>query len=329
MKADTPATDVTPLWPTRFLGLFSRERNRDRGFHFLVVALSLLVLVVMAAIMISLFIGSMPVYKALGWSFFSGTDWDPVSSKFSALPAIYGTLVTSGIALLLAVPVSFFIAFFLTQLCPRRLRTPINTVIELLAGIPSIIFGMWGLFVLAPLLADHVQPALDRWFHHVWLLKTVFSGPPIGIGLLPASLILALMITPFITSVMRDVFDVVPQSLKEAGHGIGATTWEVMWDIVLPYTRVAVVGGIMLGLGRALGETMAVTFMIGNANNISLALFDSGNSIASVIANEFAEASDPIHAGALTALGFILFVITFVVLAIARLLIARAQRQQG
>jgi len=299
------------------------ENGRNTRFYLLILGAALLVLIVLTSIIGTLVFGSLPVWQKLGLSFLTSQEWDPVSGNFGILPAIYGTLVTSFIALLIAVPVSFFTAFFLTELCPQKLRPTFNGVIELLAGIPSIIYGMWGLFILAPLLADHLQPQLEHWFSHVWLLKDIFKGPHIGIGFLPAALILAIMIMPFITSVMREVFEVVPQTLKEAGYGLGATTWEVVWDIVLPYTRVAIMGGVMLGLGRALGETMAVTFMIGNANNISIGLFNSGNSIASVIANEFAEASDPMHYSALIALGLILFIIAFVVLAFARALIRR------
>ncbi len=304
-----------------------REKARDARFRWWVLGMAGVVLLVLGAIIVSLLIGALPAFKAFGWHFLISQAWDPVANDYGALPAIYGTLVTSGVALLLAVPVSFFIAFFLTELCPRRLRGIVNGIIELLAGIPSIIYGMWGLFVLAPLLAEYVQPGLMHVCRHIPGLDRIFRGPPIGIGLLPSALVLAVMVVPFITSVMREVFEVVPQNLKEAGYGIGSTTWEVMWDVVLPYTRVAIVGGIMLGLGRALGETMAVTFMIGNSNNVSSALFDSGNSIASVIANEFAEASDPIHAAALTELGLILFVITLIVLAVARLLILRVERR--
>ena len=302
-----------------------REKHRDRQFRWLVTGTAVLVLLLLAAIVLSLLIGSRLTLEHFGWHFLSSSAWDPIGNDFGALPAIYGTVVTSTIALLLAVPVSFFIAFFLTELCPVRLRSTANLIIELLAGIPSIIYGMWGLFVLAPLLAQYVQPFFDHVFAHVWILDKIFKGPPIGIGLLPAALVLSLMVVPFITSVMREVFEVVPVSLKEAGYGIGGTSWEVVWDIVVPYTRIALVGGIMLGLGRALGETMAVTFMIGNSNNISMALFDSGNSIASVIANEFAEAAEPLHASSLTTLGLILFVITFFVLAVARLLILRVE----
>jgi len=305
---------------------FKRERLLDACFGKAMMAAALLVLVTLGAIIATLVYGSLPIFEQQGLRFFINRDWDPVNSLFGALPAIYGTLVTSIIALLLAVPISFLIAVFLTELCPPRLRTFYVGLIELLAGIPSIIYGMWGLFVLAPLLADYVQPALSRGFAHTPWLGALFSGTPIGIGMLPAGLILAIMIIPFITSVMRDVFDVVPTTLKEGGYGIGATRWEVIRDIVVPYTRVPIFGGIMLGLGRALGETMAVTFMIGNANTISAGLFNPGNSIASVIANEFAEASDPLHLSALIALGLILFLIAFVVLACARLLIKHAGR---
>jgi len=313
-------TEVTSA--ARFL---QAEHGRNTRFRLLVLGIALLVLIVLGAIILTLVSGALPVFQKLGLSFLTSKEWDPVADHYGILPAVYGTLVTSFIALLLAVPISFFIAFFLTELCPYRLRGTLNAIIELLAGIPSIIYGMWGLFVLAPILADHVQPLLTHTFEHVWLLKDIFTGPPIGIGYFPAALILAIMITPFITAVMREVFDVVPKTLKEGGYGLGANRWEVMWDIVLPHTKVALMGGIMLGLGRALGETMAVTFMIGNVNNISLGLFESGNSIASVIANEFAEAKD-LHMSALLALGLLLFVIAFLVLAFARFLINRVKK---
>ena len=301
------------------------ENGKNARFRLYVLGIALLVLIVLGAIIMTLVDQSMLVFKTLGLSFFTTSEWNPVSGEFGILPAVYGTLVTSFIALALAVPVSFFIAFFLTELCPYPDRMVLNSVIELLAGIPSIIYGMWGLFVLAPLLADHVQPVLTNWFGEVWLLKDIFGGPPIGIGYLPAALILAIMVMPFITAVMREVFDVVPKALKEGSYGLGANRWEVMWTVVLPHTKVALTGGIMLGLGRALGETMAVTFMIGNVNNISVGLFDSGNSIASVIANEFAEAKD-LHMSALLAMGLILFFIAFVVLVIARALIRKVEK---
>ena len=305
--------------------LIKVENGRNARFRVIVLGIALLVLIVLGAIIFTLVDGSMPVFKQLGLSFFTSKEWDPVAGHFGILPAVYGTLVTSFIALIIAVPISFFIAFFLTELCPYRFRATLNAIIELLAGIPSIIYGMWGLFVLAPILSDHVQPVLTKWFQHVWLLKDIFAGPPIGIGFLPAALILAIMIIPFITAVMREVFDVVPKTLKEGGYGLGANRWEVTRDIVLPHTKVALTGGVMLGLGRALGETMAVTFMIGNVNTISIGLFDSGNSIASVIANEFAEAHD-LHMSALLALGLILFFIAFLVLAVARALIHKVKK---
>lgn len=304
----------------------SAERERSARFGTFMLLAALAVLATLGAIIVTLVFGAIPIFKQQGIRFFFNREWDPVAAVFGALPAIYGTVVTSFIALLLAVPASFLIAIFLTELCPAHFRKIYAGLIELLAGIPSIIYGMWGLFVLAPLLADYAQPPLNHWFAHVPWLGKIFSGPPIGIGLLPAALILAIMITPFITSVMRDVFDVVPTSLKEGGYGIGATRWEVIRDIIVPYTRVPIFGGIMLGLGRALGETMAVTFMIGNANRIDTGLFNPGNSIASVIANEFAEASNPLHLSALIALGLILFIISFSVLAIARALIRHAER---
>lgn len=308
-------------------GKAALEKRLDQAFRWGAWITALLVLVVLGSIMITLAVGAWPVFEKFGWGFLTSREWDPVGDQFGALPAVYGTLVTSAIALVLAVPVSFFVAFFLTELCPRPLRAPINGVIELLAGVPSIIYGMWGLFVLAPLMAERIQPWMAEKFSNVWLLGKLFDGPPIGIGMLPAGLILAIMVVPFITAVMREVFEVVPTNLKEAGYGLGATTWEVMWDIVVPHTRVAITGAVMLGLGRALGETMAVTFLIGNANNIEVGLFNSGNSIASLIANEFAEASGSLHGSALLALGFLLFVIAFVVLATARLLIARAEKK--
>jgi len=255
--------------------------------------------------------------------------WNPVTSQFGALAPIYGTLVTSAIALLIGVPVSFGIALFLTEMCPPLLKRPLGTAVELLAAIPSIIYGMWGLFVFAPVFADYVQPLLTRVLGDVWLLGPLFRGAPNGIGVLSAGIILSVMVIPFISSVMRDVFEIVPPVLKESAYGIGCTTWEVVWNIVLPYTKVGVIGGIMLGLGRALGETMAVTFVIGNAYRISPSLFEPGNSIASALANEFNEAADPVHRASLIALGLVLFVLTLIVLAASRFLIARLARGEG
>ena len=262
-------------------------------------------------------------------SFFITNVWNPVTHQFGALAPIYGTLVTSGIALLIGVPVSFGIALFLTEMCPVYLKRPLGTAVELLAAIPSIIYGMWGLFVFAPFFADYIQPLLTRVFGDLWIIGPLFQGAPNGIGVLSAGIILSVMVIPFISSVMRDVFEIVPAVLKESAYGIGCTTWEVVWNVVLPYTKVGVIGGIMLGLGRALGETMAVTFVIGNAYRISRSLFDPGNSIASALANEFNEAADPVHRASLIALGLVLFVLTLIVLAASRLLIARLARGEG
>ncbi len=256
-------------------------------------------------------------------------EWDPVNDRYGALIAIAGTLITSFIALLVAFPVSFGIALFLTEICPAWLKRPLGTAVELLAGVPSIIYGMWGLFVFAPFFADHVQPALKASLGQVPVLGQLFTGPTMGIGMLTAGFILAIMIIPFIASVMRDVFDVVPAVLKESAYALGCTRWEVVRKVVLPYTRIGVVGGVMLGLGRALGETMAITFVIGNAHKLSWSLFAAGNSIASTLANEFAEADSALHVSSLFALGLILFVITFVVLAAAKLMLLTMQKKEG
>jgi phosphate transport system permease protein len=287
------------------------------------------VLSLLAAILISLVVGSEPSFRAFGWHFLVSTDWDPVTDKFGAVIPIYGTLVTSAIALLIGVPVSFGVALFLTELSPRWMRRPLGIAIELLAGIPSIIYGMWGLFVFAPFFGDHIEPWLNHNIGKVPVLGPFFSGPPMGIGILTAGIILAIMVIPFIASVMRDVFEVVPTLLKESAYGVGATTWEVMWNVVLPYTKIGVVGGIMLGLGRALGETMAVTFVIGNSHDLSRSLLMPGNSIASALANEFTEATGQLYPSALIELGLILFFITFVVLAFARFLLYRLAKREG
>ena len=287
------------------------------------------VLVLLAAIIGSLVVGSMPTIHAFGFGFLTSSDWDPVNDKFGALIPIVGTLVTSAIALLIAIPVSFGIAIFLTELSPRILRRPLGVAIELLAGIPSIIYGMWGLFVFAPLFAEHVEPWLSDHIGAMPYIGPFFSGPPMGIGMLAAGIILAIMVIPFIASVMRDVFEVVPTLLKESAYGLGATTWEVMWKVVLPYTKVGVAGGIMLGLGRALGETMAVTFVIGNAHELSKSLLMPGNSIASALANEFTEAYGELYTSALIELGLILFFITFVVLSLARYMLFKLGQREG
>jgi phosphate transport system permease protein len=304
-------------------------RWHDALFEKTTMFFALLVLALLLAIIGSLIYGAIPALQAFGPKFFFSNVWNPVTKQFGALAPIYGTLVTSTIALLIGIPVSFGIALFLTEMCPPFLRRPLGTAVELLAAIPSIIYGMWGLFVFAPIFADYVQPFLARTLGNVWLISPLFEGAPNGIGMLSAGVILSIMVIPFIASVMRDVFEIVPPVLKESAYGLGCTTWEVVWNIVLPYTKVGVIGGIMLGLGRALGETMAVTFVIGNAYRIHASLFDAGNSIASALANEFNEASDPVHLSSLITLGLILFILTFIVLAFSRLLLAQLAKREG
>jgi phosphate transport system permease protein len=290
---------------------------------------AILVLSIVVGIVASLLIGAYPALEKFGFGFFVSSEWNPVTEDFGALVPIYGTLVTSFIALLIGLPVSFGIALFITELSPRWLKRPIGTAIELLAAIPSIIYGMWGLFVFAPLFADHVQPWITDHIGNWPVIGALFQGPPMGIGVFTAGLILAIMIIPFVTAVMRDVFEIVPKVLKESAYGLGATTWEVVWRVVLPYTKVGVVGGVMLGLGRALGETMAVTFVIGNAHRISSSLFMPGNTISSALANEFTEAVGEMYTSSLIALGLILFLITFVVLALAKVLLLRLASREG
>ncbi len=287
------------------------------------------VLILLGGVIASLIQGSTPAIKAFGFGFLTSSDWNPVTDKFGALPAIYGTLVTSFIAMLIGIPVSLGIAVFITELCPRWLKRPVSTAIELLAGVPSIIYGIWGLFVLAPFLQSHVQPLLIDLFGHVPLFSTLFAGPPYGIGILTAGVILSIMVLPYITSVTRDVFETVPAVLKESAYGLGCTTWEVVRNVVLPFARTGVIGGVMLGLGRALGETMAVTFVIGNAHKIASSILAPGTTISASIANEFTEAETDLYNSALIELGLILFVITFVVLACARLMLLRMERLAG
>jgi phosphate transport system permease protein len=306
-----------------------RQSIYDMLFRNLTRLAAFCVLALLAAILASLVIGSMPAIHAFGFGFLTSPDWDPVNDKFGALIPIVGTLITSVIALIIAIPVSFGIALFLTELSPRVLRRPLGVAIELLAGIPSIIYGMWGLFVFAPLFADHVEPWLNQHVGTLPYIGPFFSGPPMGIGILTASIILAIMVIPFIASVMRDVFDVVPTMLKESAYGLGSTTWEVMLKIVLPYTKVGVAGGIMLGLGRALGETMAVTFVIGNAHELTKSLLNPGNSISSALANEFTEAFGELYTSSLIELGLILFFITFVVLSLARYMLYKLGQREG
>ena len=288
-----------------------------------------LVLAILTGIVISLVVGAWPAFEHFGPGFITRVEWDPVNDEYGALIAIAGTLITSVLALLIAVPVSFVIAVFLTEICPTWLRRPLGTAVELLAGVPSIIYGMWGLFVFAPLFADHVQPLLQATFGEMPVIGVLFQGPTMGIGMLTAGLILSVMIIPFIASVMRDVFETCPSILKESAYALGCTRWEVVRKIVLPYTRIGVVGGVMLGLGRALGETMAITFVIGNAHKLSWSLFAAGNSIASTLANEFAEAEAGLHMSSLFALGLILFVITFIVLAAAKLMLLKMSKREG
>jgi phosphate transport system permease protein len=326
MTADLARVERPPVPPSerRTVGAW-----RDRVFEHTTLVFALLVLSLLAAILIALGIAAVPALDKFGPAFFFTNVWNPVKGVFGGLAPIYGTLVTSAIALLIGVPVSFGIALFLTEMCPVILKRPLGTAIELLAAIPSIIYGIWGLFVFAPLFGDYVQPLLTQTLGRIPLVGALFQGAPNGIGVLSAGFILSVMIIPFIASVMRDVFEIVPPVLKESAYGLGATTWEVVWNVVLPYTKIGVIGGIMLGLGRALGETMAVTFVIGNAYKISAALFEPGNSIASALANEFNEAADPVHRASLIALGLVLFVLTFIVLACSRLLIAQLARGEG
>ena len=309
--------------------VLQRLRLGDAAFRQVTRAAAIAVLVILGGIIVSLVLGAWPALRSFGVSFLYEESWNPVTEKFGAIAPIYGTVVTSIIAMLIAVPVGLFIALFLTELCPMWLRRPVGIAIELLAGIPSIIYGIWGLFVFAPFLQQYVQPFLIAVFGHVPVLSTLFEGPPYGIGILTAGLILAIMVLPFITSISRDVFEAVPPVLKEAAYGLGCTTWEVARYVVLPYARVGVIGGVMLGLGRALGETMAVTFVIGNAHRISGSILAPGTTISATIANEFTEAVGDLYTSALIELGLILFVITFIVLAIARLMLMRLNARLG
>ena len=307
--------------------LLKRLRRTDQAFRLLTRAAVLAVLGLLSGVILALIIGSVPAIEAFGPGFVVTEVWNPVTEQFGALAPIYGTLVTSFIAMVIAVPIGIMIAFFITELCPLWLRRPIAIAIELLAGIPSIIYGIWGLFVLAPFLQKHVQPFLIDTFENVPGLSSLFEGPPYGIGMLTAGFILAIMVLPFITAISRDVFDAVPAVLKEAAYGLGCTTWEVFKHVVLPFTRIGVIGGVMLGLGRALGETMAVTFVIGNAHKVSASILAPGTTISASIANEFTEAVGDLYTSALITLGLILFVITFIVLAIARYMLLRLQQQ--
>src|ERR1051326_8434001 len=307
--------------------ILDRLRVGDAVFRNLTRLAALAVLIMLGGVMVSLIIGAFPALQAFGFNFLIEERWNPVTERFGAIAPIYGTIVTSFIAMLIAVPVGLMIAMFLTELCPMWLRRPIGIAIELLAGIPSIIYGIWGLFVFAPFLQAHVQPAVIAAFENVPVLSTLFEGPPFGIGILTAALILAIMVLPFITSISRDVFEAVPPVLKEAAYGLGWTQWEVWRHVVLPYTRIGVIGGVMLGLGRALGETMAVTFVIGNAHHVSASLLAPGTTISATIANEFTEAVGDLYTSSLVALGALLFLITFSVIAAARFMLLRLDRR--
>jgi phosphate transport system permease protein len=318
---------------TAVLGTFvvhgPRQRLQDQFFRLATLFFALLVLALLGGVILSLIVGASLALGTYGIGFLFTEVWNPVTEKFGALAPIYGTLVTSALAMLLGVPVSFGIAMFITELCPPWLKRPLGIAIELLAGIPSIIYGIWGLFVLAPFLQHTVQPFLIGTLGNLPLIGKLFAGPPYGIGIFTAAIILGIMVLPFITSITRDVFETVPPMLKESAYGLGATTWEVVWKVVLPYSRVGVIGAVMLGLGRALGETMAVTFVIGNAHRIPSSILAPGTTISAVIANEFTEAVSDLYTSSLIALGLILFVITFIILALAKLMLMRMQRQAG
>jgi len=311
------------------LSIAMQQRVLDRVFKYSTQFFALSVLLTLLGIIASLIFNAAPALSKFGFGFFTTVEWDIINGEFGGLIAIYGTVITSVIALLIAVPLSFGIAVFLTEMCPQALKRPLGTAVEILAAVPSIIYGMFGLFIFAPLFAKYIQPALAGTFGQIPGLGILFSGAFNGIGILCAGLILAMMVLPFIASVMRDVFEIVPPVLKESAYGIGCTTWEVVKNVVLPYTKTGVIGGIMLGLGRALGETMAVTFVIGNAHKISPSLFAPGNSIASTLANEFGEAEVGLHYSSLFALGLALFVITFVVLTLAKIMLMRMEANQG
>ncbi len=326
--AQTPRMMDTSLQNERLLAIARSQRVQDFIFHKVTLVFAMTVLVALIGIIVSLSINAWPPLEKFGLKFFYPVECDIINEEFGAAIAIFGTLASATIALIIAVPLSFGIALFLTETCPLWLRKPLGTAVELLAAVPSIIYGMFGLFIFAPLFAQYGQPALQSTLGQMPLIGQFFGGAMNGIGILAAGLILSIMILPFIASVMRDVFEIVPPILRESAYGLGCTTWEVVRNIVLPYTKTGVIGGIMLGLGRALGETMAVTFVIGNSQRIGASLFSPGSSIASTLANEFGEA-DNLHLSSLFALGLVLFVITFLVLAAAKLLLIRLERGQG
>jgi phosphate transport system permease protein len=305
----------------------AKQQIYEQIFRSATLTAAILVLLILGGVTLSLVLGSWPALRQFGFSFVTREVWNPVTDQYGALAAIYGTVVTSVIAMAIAVPTGFGIALFLTELCPPLLKRPIGVAVELLAAVPSIIFGIWGLFVLAPVLQRHVQPWLIEHLSSLPVVGKLFEGPPYGIGVLTAGFVLAIMVLPFIAATMRDVFDTVPAMLKESGYGLGATTWEVIWNVVVPHSRVGIVGGVMLGLGRALGETMAVTFVIGNAHRISSSLLAPGTTISSSIANEFTEAVGDLYTSSLIALGLILFLITFAVIAAAQMMLRRLERR--
>ncbi|MEG3158537.1 phosphate ABC transporter permease subunit PstC [Lysobacter zhanggongensis] len=305
-----------------------KDARNDRMFRYVLVATVVFVLLALTGAALSMLWGGRQALEASGLDFFFSADWNPVENRYGALVPIYGTVVTAIIAMVIAIPVSFGIAFFLTEVAPRWLRGPVGTAIELLAGIPSIIYGMWGLFVLVPVMTTYVTPWANEHLGTLPVIGPLFQGPPIGIGMLTAGIVLSIMVIPFISSVMREVFLTVPTRLKESAYALGSTKWEVSWDIVLPYTRSAVIGGIFLGLGRALGETMAVAFVIGNSTRFTASLLEPGTTIAALIANDFGEATET-YRSALLLLGFVLFIVTFIVLAIARLMLGHLSRKEG
>ena len=319
-----PATGAPTLDRARAL---ARLRGADSSFRIMTLIAALVVLVLLLGVAISLFIGAWPAFHAFGFDFFISDAWSPPKQRFGAAAAIYGTLISSIIAMIIGVPVGLGVAVFLTELCPPTLRRPIGVAIELLAGIPSIIYGIWGVYYFRPFMQDYAQPFLIHTLGNIPLIGVLFAGPPLGYGLLTAGLVLAVMILPFVTAIARDVFETVPAVLKEAAYGVGATTFEVVGAIVLPYTRVGVIGGVMLALGRALGETMAVTFVIGNAPHIHASILAQGTTISAMIANSFADADPGLFTSSLLAMGFILFIITFIVLAAARLMLARLEQK--
>jgi phosphate transport system permease protein len=328
--ADIALTDANPSADLALRAEITRRAGRgDARFRFLTFAAALAVLLIFSGVIIALLIGSVPAVKAFGLSFLTSSAWDPTSDDFGGLPSITGTLVTSVLAMALAVPIGIGVAIFLTELCPRPLRRPIGIAIELLAGIPSIIYGIWGLFVFAPWFQINIQQPIIDATDGIPVIGTLFGGAPYGIGVFTAGLILSIMILPFISAVTRDVFETVPAMLKEAAYGLGCTTWEVMWRVVLPFARSGVMGGAMLALGRALGETMAITFVIGNAHTIDASLFAPGTTISATIANEFTEATTALYSSSLIYLGLILFFITFIVLAGAQLMLRALERQAG